>query len=99
MQHRVSRNPSQVVVVGQPDGTSSYKNMNNRLARQVIVLGIVQILIGTLCIIFQGISLGVYMTFPFQGNVEDILPGFWTGLLVRNNWYLKLKFYSLIVLR
>src|SRR6218665_3246957 len=85
-QQPVSRNPSQVVVLHQPaviDKQSSYMNVKQGLALQLIILGILEILIGILCIIFQVIHLWVYSRYPYAVGIEHVVPIFWSGVVVR----------------
>lgn len=85
----MNTNPVQVVVVAQPgigDKQSKYKNMKVGLAKQLIGLGVMQLLIGVLCIVFQAISLGEYESVPLYSDVNYMYIGHgcWIGLLVRN---------------
>ena len=81
--------PVQVVAVAQPgviDRQDLYRNMRDAFARRLTRLGIVHVLTGVLCIIFQGASLGVQLNLklPAAGVVYIyVIHGFWAGPLVR----------------
>lgn len=95
----MNTNPVRVVVLAQPgltDKQSIYKNMKNGLAKQLVGLGVMQLLIGILCLIFQAISLGVYVTAPLYSGVNYIRHGCWIGVLVRNKWAPHMYNYSFI---
>src|SRR6218665_1417868 len=91
MQQPMNANPVQVVVLGSPaiiDKQIKYRNMKTYLARQLIALGILQLIIGILCIIFQGVALGIFLS-QIQNNtylssIDFVGHGFWTGLMVSN---------------
>jgi len=59
-------------------------NMKDRLATRLFGLGVMQLLIGGLCIIFEGIGLGVCMIGSYYCGFDFIGHGFWAGFLVRN---------------
>ena len=86
MQQPINNRSVQLVVQAQPgirEKQSIYKNMKIQQARQLIGLGMLQILIGILCIICQGVSLKMHannFTLFFVGH------GFWAGLLVSSKF-------------
>ena len=59
--------------------------MKTSTARQLVGLGITQLVIGILCIICQGVVVGIYMYVNGRLRVRSIDfvgHGFWTGILV-----------------
>lgn len=88
MQQLMNTNSVQVVVFAEPeiiDKQSIYKNMKSGLARQLIGLGVVQVLIGILCMIFQAISMGVGADGRYFFYGLDLTGyGLWIGLMVSN---------------
>jgi len=86
MQQPMNAHPVQVVVVAHPgviDRQDLYRNMRDDRSRQLTGLGIVHVLIGVLCIIFQFASLGVHLSLKLPAGVARIIHGFWAGPLVR----------------
>jgi|SRR6218665_18881 len=87
MQQPMNAYPVQVVAVAQPgviDRQDLYRNMRDAFARRLTRLGIVHVLTGVLCIIFQGASLGVYLNLKLPAaGVVYVIHGFWAGPLVR----------------
>ena len=86
----MSANPVQVVVMAHPgiiDKQIKYKNMKVSFARQLVGLGITQLLIGFLCIIFQGIAIGIFVNQRhgrYLRGLDFIGHGFWCGITVSN---------------
>lgn len=82
----MNTNPVQVVVLAQPgitDKQVKYRNMRSSLARQLVRLGILQLLIGILCIIFQGVAVWIFVSERYFGSVLDYIGhGFWIGIMV-----------------
>jgi len=88
MQQPMSANPVQVVVMAHPgiiDKHIKYRNMKASLARQLVGLGIAQLLIGFLCIIFQGIAVGIFVNQSLGQyilSLDFIGHGIWCGIMV-----------------
>src|SRR6218665_2381757 len=59
-------------------------NMKDSVATRMFGLGVMQLLIGGLCIIFEGIGLGVCMIGSYYCGIDFIGHGFWAGFMVRN---------------
>ena len=85
----MNTNPVQVVVIAHPgniDKQIKYRNMKTGLARQLVALGILQLLIGILCIIFQGVAVGIFANsrYAYMYSIAFIGHGFWCGIMVSN---------------
>jgi len=88
----MSANPVQVVVIAQPgtvDKQIKYRNMKTGLARQLVAFGILQLLIGILCIIFQGVAVGIFANqsssrYAYMYSIDFVGHGFWCGIMVSN---------------
>src|SRR6218665_2160110 len=97
MQQAMNANPVQVVVIAHPgtiDKQIKYRNMKNYLARQLVGLGITQLIIGVLCIIFQGVAVGVFANSSI--GIEFFGYGFWNGIMVRNSGMSNIGRFSIL---
>ena|SRR6218665_375736 len=84
MQQPMNANPVHVVVIAHPgiiDKQIKYRNMKTSKVRQLVGLGITQLVIGILCIIFQGVAVWIYVTGRLF-SLDFVGHGFWTGILV-----------------
>ena len=81
---------SSAVVIGAPQpaavpyiATQQYIRppVTHFLNRQAIALGVLQIVIGVLCIVFNATDLGIYECFSFVAH------GIWGGLIVSKEKY------------
>jgi len=81
-------NGMQVVVITQPglqNKQMAHIRIKPRLAKQLIGLGVVHILNGVFCIIYQSISLEIYVNATSYIGPDSIVwlgHGFWCGLSV-----------------
>jgi len=92
---------------GITDTQMKYRNMKPSLARQLVGLGITQLIIGILCIIFQGFAVGIFVNenhkihWPTYNrhlrSLDFIGHGFWTGLMVSNTLMSNMNRSSLFV--
>jgi len=75
--------PARVVVIADPQMIDNQIEMTTYIARQMVALGILQLLIGILCTIFQCVALGIVANQPWYLYGIDIYGhGIWNGTLV-----------------
>lgn len=97
--YAVNANGVPVVIAAHPmqfdqDKQRPYSTMRNDYAKQLIVLGSLQIVLGVLSIVFEAVSLGIFVQEDF--HIWPLVGyGFWIGILVSA---LSLCFFMAIIL-
>lgn len=84
--YAVNANGVPVVITSQPmqfdqDKQRPYSTMRNDYAKQLIVLGSLQIVFGVLSIVFEAVSVGIFSRGGFF-SLAFVGHGFWIGILV-----------------